>query len=151
MPIPQFVLHRPADVGHRKTAEAATLAGLEGLDRPQQAKAAHLAEILEGQVHEAAHATGNRIDERQVVAHQRITLAAPQGGIAMVGQLGEGEPVALVAGRTFAAPRPLRCWGVGLGSSRIHRTGAYLAGTVSLAADFVIGELHHLLQIPGIA
>ena len=91
--IPPLPPHRPLDVRHGKAAEADVAIRIEGLDSPDQAKAAHLGKILVGQAGLGDLASGDAEHQRQVVLHQQVAPAQPAKRI---GSVGEGlEPVAV--------------------------------------------------------
>ncbi len=95
LPVPDFVLNRPFDVGDGKAAEAGGTAGIKGLDRLQQAQAAHLGEIVEGQGTVNAIAGRNAADQGQIGPHQGLTQDAALVSIAAGGIGLQPQPVAL--------------------------------------------------------
>lgn len=95
MLIPQVMLHRALDVGHRVAAQGVVPAWIEGLDRPDQPEAAQLHQVFERQAGVLALAGGHPPDQGQVPFHQMVAqaqiaalpVAAQQVGVVVVRRL----------------------------------------------------------------
>ncbi len=88
--VPQFMGDGAADEGNGETAEARPAAGVEGLDRPQQAQGPHLDEIVEGKPGAGRQAARQLSHQGEVGPHQGIAPAPP--------------PPLVTAGGVFAQP-----------------------------------------------
>ena len=89
------MLNRPFDIGDGEAAETGGTAGIKGLDRLQQAQAAHLGEIVEGQGTVNAIAGRNAADQGQIGPHQGLAQDAALVTIAAGGIGLQPQPVAL--------------------------------------------------------
>ena len=86
LPVSHFMLNRPFDVGDGEAAQAAGTPGVKGIDRLEQAQAAHLGEIVEGQGTVDAIAGRNAADQGQIGPHQGLAQDAALVTIAAGGK-----------------------------------------------------------------
>lgn len=86
--IAQVVLHRPADVGHRKAAQGGGARRIEGLDRPDQPKAAQLHQVVERHCSARALAHGHPAHQGQIQLHQPVAQAVVAAAAETLQQLG---------------------------------------------------------------
>ena len=86
--VPQVVQDRPADVGHSKAAEAATVFEVEGLHGPNQPQASSRNQLVKGLACLLAEAVGNLAHEGQIFADQG--LAPVEAELGLFGLVGLG-------------------------------------------------------------